>query len=174
MGRALGKILVVDDDRNLLEVLKMRLESVNYQVVSALNERDAIKAVREQTFDVSIIDQQLADQDGISLMEEVHQISPDIPVIILTAYGSIESAVAAMKKGAYNYLTKPFDHRELLMQIEKAFQNRKLIFEIERLKGLLEKEYDFANIVANSEKMQRILAQVSLVAKTESTIFIYG
>jgi len=79
-----------------------------------------------------------------------------------------------VKRGAYNYLTKPFDHRELLLQIEKAFENRKLVSEIKRLKGLLEKKYDFANIVATSEKMQRVLAQVSLVAKTESTIFIYG
>lgn len=174
MATTLGKILVVDDDSNLLEVLKMSLESARYEVVSALREEDAIDAVKHQTFDLSILDLQLDDRNGISLMEDIHKISPDIPVIILTAYGSIKSAVEAIKRGAYNYLTKPFDHIDLLIQIEKALENRKLISEIKRLKGLLEKKYDFANIIASSEKMQRILAQVSLIAKIESTIYIYG
>lgn len=170
----LGKILVIDDDDNLLVVIRMRLESANYEVVTALREKDAIEAVRKQTFDISIIDLQLAHQDGISLMEEVHLISPDMPVIILTAYGSIESAVEAMKRGAYSYLTKPFDPRELLSQIEKAQESRILTTEIKRLKGLLEEKYDFVNIVAKSEKMQRVLEQVSRIAKTESTVYIYG
>ncbi len=169
-----GKILVVDDDRNLLDVIRMRLESANYEVVTALREEEAIEAIREQIFDLSIIDLQLSRRDGISLMEEAHLISPDMPVIILTAYGTIESAVRAMKKGAYSYLTKPFDPRELLFQIEKALENRRLICEIKKLKGLLEERYDFANIVAKSEKMQRILEQVSRIAKTESTVYIYG
>ncbi|MEF9427216.1 MAG: response regulator, partial [Candidatus Mariimomonas ferrooxydans] len=94
-----GKILVVDDDSNLLDVIRMRLESANYEVVTALREENAIEAIRGQIFDLSIIDLQLTSQDGISLMEEVHLISPDIPVIILTAYGTIESAVRAIKKG---------------------------------------------------------------------------
>ncbi len=169
-----GKILVVDDDSNLLEVLRMRLESANHEVVTALIEDDAIEAVREQTFDLSIIDLQLASRDGISLMEDVHQINPDIPVIILTAYGSIESAVEAMQKGAYSYLTKPFDPRELLFQIDKALENRRLASEIKRLKGLLEEKYDFANIVAKSGKMQNVLGLVSRIAKTDSTVYIHG
>jgi two-component system response regulator GlrR len=131
-----GKVLVVDDDRNLLDLLKMRLESANYEVVTALNEEDAIKAVKNQVVDLSIVDLQLAHQDGISLMEEFHLILPDIPVIILTAYGSIESAVEAMKKGAYSYLTKPFEPQDLLLQIERALENRRLNVEIKRLKGL--------------------------------------
>jgi two-component system response regulator GlrR len=97
-----------------------------------------------------------------------------MPVIILTAYGSIESAVEATKRGAYNYLTKPFDPRELLFQIESALEKRKLTYEIKRLKGLLEERYEFRNIVSKNEKMQNILGQVSHVARTDSTIFIYG
>jgi len=169
-----GKVLVVDDDRNLLDLLKMRLESANYEVVTALNEEDAIKAVKSQVVDLSIVDLQLAHQDGISLMEEFHLILPDIPVIILTAYGSIESAVEAMKKGAYSYLTKPFEPQDLLLQIERALENRRLNVEIKRLKGLLEERYDFTNIVARSEKMRRVLEIVSQIAKTESTVYIHG
>ena len=169
-----GKILVVDDDRNLVELIKMRLESANYEVITALDEEEAIKAIKSQVFDLSIVDLQLVHQDGISLMEEFHLILPDMPVIILTAYGSIESAVEAMKRGAYSYLTKPFDPQDLLFQIERALENQRLTFEIERLKGLLEERYDFTNIVARSEKMKRVLEMVSHIAKTESTVYIHG
>ena len=133
-----GKILVVDDDRNLLELVKMRLESADYDVTTAFREEDAIEAIKDQVFDLSIVDLQLAEQDGISLMEELHLILPEMPVIILTAYGSIESAVEAMKRGAYSYLTKPFEPQDLLLQIERALESRRLNIEIKRLKGLLE------------------------------------
>ncbi len=169
-----GKILVVDDDRNLLELVKMRLESSGYEVVTALQEADAIEAVRNQIFDLSIVDLQLAHQDGISLMEEFHLVLPDMPVIILTAYGSIESAVEAMKRGAYGYLTKPFEPQDLLLQIERALENRRLSSEVERLKGLLKERYDFTNMVARSEKMKRVLEMVSQIAKTESTVYVLG
>jgi two-component system, NtrC family, response regulator GlrR len=171
---SLPKILVVDDDKNLLELLKIRLESANYEVVAVLREENATNEMKNQVFDLSIIDLQLFNMDGISLMEELHLINPEMPVIILTAYGSIESAVEAMRRGAFNYLTKPFDPRELLFQIENAFEKRRLTNEIKRLKGLLKERYDFKNIVAKSEKMQRVRELVSRVAETDSTIFIYG
>lgn len=171
---SLGKILVVDDDQNLLELIKMRLDSSNYEVTAVLMEEEAIDAAKEQVFDLSIVDLQLAQKDGISLMEELHLILPEMPVIILTAYGSIESAVEAMKKGAFSYVTKPFNPADLLLQIEKALENRNLNSEIKRLKGLLEERYDFSNIVAKSEKMQRVLEVVSRIAKTDSTVYIYG
>jgi two-component system response regulator GlrR len=97
-----------------------------------------------------------------------------MPVIIPTAFGSIESAVEAMQKGAYSYLTKPFDPRELLFQIERALESSKLTSEIKMLKGLLKEKYDFENIIAKSGEMQKILNQVSLIAKTDSTVCIHG
>ena len=171
---SLGKILVVDDDRNLLELIKMTLESANYAVTTALIEKDAIEITKGQVFHLSIVDLQLTQMDGISLMEELHLILPEMPVIILTAYGSIESAVEAMKKGAYGYLTKPFSPQYLLLQIERALENCRLISEIKRLKGLLEEKYDYRNIVAKSEKIQKVLEGVSKIAKTESTVYIHG
>jgi len=152
----------------------MRLESADYDVTTALREEDAIEAVKDRVFDLSIVDLQLAEQDGISLMEELHLILPEMPVIILTAYGSIESAVEAMKRGAYSYLTKPFEPQDLLFQIDRALESRRLNVEIKRLKGLLEGQYDFVNIVARSEKMKRVLEMVSHIAKTESTVYIHG
>jgi two-component system response regulator GlrR len=171
---ASAKILLVDDDRNLIELVRMRLESANYEVTTALDEKEAIGVAKDNVFDLSLVDLQLVHQDGISLMEELHHIVPEMPVIILTAYGSIESAVEAMKRGAYGYVTKPFEPQDLLLQIERALENRRLTSEIKRLKGLLEERYDFENIVARSSKMHGVLDVVSRIAKTDSTVYIHG
>ena len=169
-----GKILVVDDDENLLELAKTNLTSADYKVATTRKAEDAIGAATDDVFDLSIVDLRLADYDGVSLMEQLHSIHPEMPVIILTGYGTIESAVEAIKKGAYTYITKPFDSHELLLQIGRALENRRLNSEVRRLKGLLKERYDFDNIVARSEKMQRVLEAVSHIAKTESTVFIHG
>ena len=168
------KILVVDDDANFLKLIRMRLELAGYEVVTALNEDEAIAKAREETFALSILDLKLVHRDGISLMEEMHSINPYTPIIILTAHGSIESAVEATKKGAFNFLNKPFDPEELLLQIEKAMENQRLVSEVRRLQGLLKEKYDFKNIVARSEKMRRVLDLVSRIAGTDSTIYISG
>ena len=169
-----GNILVVDDDPAILELLRMRLESARYQVTTAQREEEAISAVKGQTFDLSIVDLKLGRKDGISLMEEIHSMSPEMPIIILTAHGTIESAVEAMRKGAYSYLTKPFEPRDLFFQIEKALENRRLTSEVQRLQELLRERYDFTQIVAKSEKMQAVLEMVSRVAKIDSTVYIHG
>ncbi len=171
---ALGKLLVVDDDRNLLKIITMRLESLGYEVTAAQNEEEAKQAVSAEVFDLAVIDLQLVHQDGVSLMEELHLTNPGLPTIILTAHGSIESAVEAMKRGAYTYLTKPFDAGELSLHVERALENRRLACEINRLKGLLAERYDFANIVARSEQMQGVLEVVSRIAKNDSTVYIHG
>jgi two-component system response regulator GlrR len=168
------KILVVDDDRNLLDLIHMRLEASGYDVVAVDHENKAKEVAAQEVFEVAVIDLQLVKQDGISLMEELHLIHPDLSVIILTAHGSIESAVEAMKRGAFNYLTKPFESRELILQIERAREKNKLTGEINRLKELLEERFNFANIIAKSERMRHILDQVARVADTESNIAIYG
>ena len=171
---ASGKILVVDDDQNLLELVKMRLESAGYEITTASREEDALEAVKGKVFNLGIVDLQLKHQDGISLMEDFHSILPEMPVIILTAYGTIESAVEAMKRGAYSYLTKPFNPQDLLLQIDRALENRRLTSEVQRLKGLLSERYDFSNIVAKSQKMQRVLEAVAQIANVDSTVFIHG
>jgi len=120
-----GNILVVDDDPTLVELLRMRLESANYSVTSAQKEDEAISAVKGQVFDLSIIDLRLGEGDGITLMEEIHSIMPEMPIIIFTAHGTNETAVEAMRKGAHSYLTKPFEPQDLLFQIEKALEDRR-------------------------------------------------
>jgi two-component system response regulator GlrR len=168
------KILVVDDDSNLLKLIRLRLELAGYEVVTAYDEDEAITEARKGTFDLSIVDLKLVQTDGISLMEEMHSINPCMPVIILTAHGSIESAVEAMKRGAFNYLNKPFDPQELLFQIKRAVENHKLVSAVKRLEGALKERYGFKNIVSRSDKMRRVLERVSRIAGTCSTVYIYG
>jgi two-component system response regulator GlrR len=168
------KILVVDDDKNLLELAKTRLAAANYGVTVALGQEEALEAVNNESFDLAIVDLRLADEDGITLMEKLHAIFPGMPVIILTGHASVEGAVDAMKRGAYTYLTKPFDPRELILQIGRALESCKLASENQMLKGMLKEKYDFANIVAKSDKMQRVLEAVSRIAKTDSTVYIHG
>jgi two-component system, NtrC family, response regulator GlrR len=169
-----GTLLIVDDDRNLLELMKMRLESSGYTVTAAPDEEEAKKAARERSYALAILDLQLVRQDGISLMEEIHRVSPGMPVIILTAHGSIESAVDAMKRGAYTYLTKPFDARELILHVERALENSRLTTEVVRLKGLLAERYDLHQIVTRSSTMQTVLEAVGRIAATDSTVYVGG
>ncbi len=171
---AAAKILVVDDDKNLLELARARLEGAGYGVFTAVSDEPALAAAREGVFDLAIVDLRLADQDGMALMEKLHEINAEMPVIILTGHASVEGAVEAMKRGAYTYLTKPFDPRELVLQIGRALQNRQLATENQRLRGLLKEKYDFANIVAKSDKMQGLLEAVSRIAKSDSTVYIHG
>jgi two-component system response regulator GlrR len=171
---ARNRILVVDDDPNIIELVKMRLESAGYDVTAAEKEEEAIWAVKTEPVDLCLLDLMLENQDGISLMENVHSITPDVPAIILTAHGTIETAVEAMRKGAYSYLTKPFEPRDLLVQIERALEHRRLNSEIKRLKGLVEERFDFANIVARSAKMRSVLDIVARIAKLDSTVHIQG
>jgi two-component system response regulator GlrR len=171
---ASGNILVVDDDSNLLELVKMRLESAGYDITAVLEGADAIRAVKTQPFDLCVLDLMLGDGDGISLMEEIRAVMPDLPAIILTAHGTIESAVQAMRKGAYTYLTKPFEAQNLLLQIEKALEHRRLYSEVKRLEGLLEEKYNFANIIARSPKLRSVLDVVTRIAKLDSTVYIHG
>jgi two-component system, NtrC family, response regulator GlrR len=168
------KILVVDDDKNLLELAKARLNAANYAVTVALDEHAALEVANAENFDLAIVDWRLADIDGVALMEKLHAVYPGMPVIILTGHASVEGAVEAMKRGAYTYLTKPFDPRELILQIGRALESCKLATENQRLRGLLKEKYDFANIVAKSDKMQRVLEAVSRIAKTDSTVYIHG
>jgi two-component system response regulator GlrR len=169
-----GTLLIVDDDHNLLELMKMRLESSGYVVTTAADEDEAKALTVGRAFDLAIIDLQLVRQDGISLMEELHGVNPSMPVIILTAHGSIETAVESMKRGAFTYLTKPFDARELILHVEHALENRRLASEINRLKELLTERYDFQNIVARSAVMKKVMESVSRISKTDSTVYICG
>ncbi|HDD35282.1 MAG TPA: sigma-54-dependent Fis family transcriptional regulator [Candidatus Desulfofervidus auxilii] len=158
----------------MLRVLKMRLEAEGYFVTTVPESNEAIEVAKEEIFDLAVIDLKLGKKNGIELMESLHRIQPDIPVIILTAYGTIESAVDAMKRGAYSYLTKPFDHRELILQIKNGIEKASLSKEVKRLKHIVEERYEFKNIIGESEKMKKVLELVSRAAEIDSNVYIEG
>ena len=170
----MNKILVVDDDQNILNVINLRLEANNYRVATTLQAEAAVKIAKNKTFDLALVDFQLASKNGIELMEELHQIDPEMPIIILTAYGTITDAVQAMKKGAYSYLTKPFDDQELLLQIKNGLEKRKLSKEVKQLRDLAKGMHSLENIVGKSKKMKKIMEQVIQAAKTDSIVYVYG
>ncbi|HNT01636.1 MAG TPA: response regulator, partial [Candidatus Saccharicenans sp.] len=168
------KILVVDDDVNILEVIKIRLEVEGYQVTAVESAEEALAKARQEFFHLAITDLKLGSTDGIELMENLLLINPDMPVIILTAYGTIENAVEAVKKGAYSYLTKPFDHKELSLQIRNALEKQRLMSQIRDLEMIIQDKYNISNIVGKSEKMKKVFEQIGQVAKTDFTVYIYG
>jgi two-component system, NtrC family, response regulator GlrR len=170
----MGKILVVDDDINILKVLKMRLEAEGYRVSTAGKAKAALELANDDVFDFALVDLKLNGTNGIQLMENLHQLNPEMPVIILTAYGTIKSAVDAMRKGAYSYLTKPFNYDELLVQTKNCLEKTKLTKEIKSLKKMVKDRYGFDDIIGRSNKMENVLEQVAKAADSDSTICVEG
>ncbi len=168
------KILLVDDDNNILTVIKMRLEAEGFHVETTGQAENAVKMATDIVFDLALVDLKLAGKDGIELMEDLHHINPEMPIIILTAYGTIETAVEAMRKGAYSYITKPFDYPEMLLQINNSIEKRMLSKEIKRLRNLVKERYGFENVIGGSKKMETVLDQVARAAKTDSSVYIEG
>lgn len=174
---AKAKILVVDDDQSLLNLLKLRLEPAGYSVTLAETGAEALEALTAKTdevYDLAIVDLRIGEEDGIALMEQMLRLQPALSVMIATAHATIDSAVEATKKGAYDYLTKPFEPTDFLHRIEKALEVRQLKGEIARLRTVVQERYQFDNVVAHSEKMQQILQQVIQIAPTDSTVCVYG
>jgi two-component system response regulator GlrR len=134
----------------------------------------ALELANEEVFDFALVDLKLNGTNGIQLMENLHQLNPEMPVIILTAYGTIESAVEAMRKGAYTYLTKPFDHDELLIHTKNCLEKIKLTKEIKSLKKVVKNRFGFDDIIGRSQKMEEVLEQVTKAADSDSTIIIEG
>ena len=168
------RILVVDDDPSLLTLLQMRLKSLGYVVTPCETGKAALNRVHEEPYDFAILDLRLPDLDGLGLMEELHLLDSNLPILILTAHGCIPNAVEAMKKGAYGYLTKPFDDKELSASIDKALTQKRMSQEIHRLQMLVNELYGMDKVVARSSEMQALLQQVARVAGTDTTVCISG
>ena len=168
------RILVVDDDEGLLHLLRMRLSALGFSVTPCTGGRDALMAARQETFDIAITDLRLRAEDGLALTEELMQIQPGLPVIILTAHGSIPNAVEAMQRGAFGYLTKPFDDKELKATLDKALIQLRMTREIQRLKSLVKELYGLENVIARSPAMQRLFQQVAQIADSDATILLTG
>ena len=167
-------ILVVDDEEGLLHLVKMRLTAMGFAVTGCTTGREALAAAKNTRFDLAITDLRLGNEDGLDVTEGLLRIHPGLPIIILTAHGSIPNAVEAMQRGAFGYLTKPFDDKELKAKIEEGLSPQRMRGEIQRLKSLVNELYGMENIVARSAAMQRLLQQVVQVADSDATILLFG
>jgi DNA-binding NtrC family response regulator len=169
------KILVVDDEAPVREMLKKGLSQMGgLSVDIAQNGPEAIKKTEEEIFDLLLTDMKMPGMDGLELLKLVKTMWPDMIVIMMTAYGSIETAVEAMKIGANDYITKPFDLNELLIHISKAQKENLLLKENRLLRMEVQKKFEFKNIIGKSKQMQEVFSLIEKVSSTNSTVIIYG
>ena len=175
MAQTKEKILVLDDEPHILDLIQMRLESQGYEVITAATGEEALAKARTTVVDMAVMDLMLGDgPNGIAVMEQLLLINPHVPVIILTAHGTINNAVEAMSRGAYCYLTKPYKPEELTLHVKNALEKRRLTSEIATLKHMLEERSQEKNIIAHSPRMREIIRQVQQAAQTDATIAVYG
>ncbi len=168
------RILIVDDEKNMRWVLGEALKSDGFEVLEAVNGKEALDAVAEQPPDIMVLDHRMPAPDGMEVLQRVRANGHTFPIIMLTAHGNVQTAVEAMKAGANEYLTKPFDLEELKLAIDKALRMSNLAAEVERLREELDKEYDVEGIVAADPGMLEVLENVRRVAPTSATVMIYG
>ena len=170
-----GTIVIADDETNIRRVLEAVFTKEGYNVISAENGKAAINAVSENPdVDVVISDLIMPDMNGVEVLEAVKQINPSISVLMITAHGTIKSAVDAMRLGAFDYITKPFDMDEIKVVVKKAIERNQLITENRELRQQLKTRYRFDNIVGNSGKMQDVYRLVERVADSRATVLIRG
>ncbi|TFH60894.1 MAG: response regulator, partial [Candidatus Zixiibacteriota bacterium] len=151
----MSSILIVDDDQNLATALKVLLTH-NGNVVDVVHTATAAKAILEhRMFDLVITDLRVSDESGLDLIETVKTVTPDTEVIMITGYGSIDTAVEAIRRGAADYLTKPFEDAELLMVVEKALNQKKMKNELKHLRQAFAENYSFDNIIGNSPAVRK-------------------
>lgn len=168
------KVLIVDDEPRILSLLHSLLKAEGMESVSAKDGSEALQLLRSQSFDLLVTDIRMAPVDGMELFRTARAEFPEMPVILLTAYGAIETAIEAMKLGAYDYLTKPFKINEFLITVKRAIDYNRLITERDQLREALEGKYRFESIVSESPSMQSICEIIQRVAPTDVTILIVG
>jgi two-component system response regulator HydG len=169
-----GSILVVDDDRAHRTMLRTLLGGWGYSVEEADDGARAIERVHEKPYDLVLMDVRMVEMSGLEALPEIKRFNPAIPVIIMTAYSSVETAVEALKKGAYDYLTKPLDFDELRLALERAMDHGRLKEENRALKESLGKGFNTGEIIGRSRAMVELLETVAMVAPTEATVLITG
>ncbi len=169
-----GRVLVVDDERRQRDILQMILEAEGYETTAAGNGRQALQAAEGAAFDVVLTDLKMPDLNGIELLSEILKLQPPPLVILMTAHGTIDSAVDAMRKGAFDYLTKPLEKDELLLVLRRAMERAHLVSENRMLHEQLRDRFRLDNIVGAHGSMQDVFRIVHKVAASTSTVLIYG
>src|SRR5678816_1912854 len=169
-----GSVLIIDDEAAIRESLETLLEMEGYDVQSAATAEEGLNRIGDRPYDLVLLDLALPDRNGIDLLAELHAHDPQLAVIMITAYGTVENAVKAMQAGASNFIQKPWDNEKLLADIRAAISRRRIEEENVQLKRALKQRYNFENIVGKSDSMLRIFDLVGQVAPSRSTILVQG
>jgi two-component system response regulator AtoC len=169
-----NRLLVVDDDRGMVELLAEDLGRRGFAVSWRTSPDDALSLLHAEDFDAVVTDMNMKGMNGLELCEKIVSARPDTPVIVITAFGSMETAIAAIRVGAYDYITKPFDLEQLHLSVRRAVQHRSLREEVTRLRRLLAGSRQFEQIVGTSDAMKRVFDLIDRVAGSESSVLVTG
>ena len=169
-----GRVLVIDDEGDIRESLDALLSLEGYEVDLAANATEGTKRLESHVYDLVLLDLMMPDRSGMDVLKEVRDRDHETPIFMITAFGSTETAVIALKMGANDYFTKPWENDKLLIEIERTIAQRRLLYENTHLKRALKQRYSFPHIIGKSERMLRVLDLVGQVATSRSTILITG
>jgi len=169
-----ARILIVDDQKNMRTTLAIMLRGAGHDVAEAKDGSDALEAIDDEAYDLIVTDLRMGRIDGIAVLRHIREVSPLTEVIVMTAYGTIETAVEAMRLGAWDYIQKPFTEDELLVKVDKALERRWLSGEVSLLTQEFKERYAFENIVGRSQSMREILTRIIKIAPTDTTVLITG
>ncbi len=167
-------ILIVDDEKNYLLVLSAVLEEEGYEVLTTASSQEALEILKASDVDLVLTDMKMPGLDGIELLEQIKNRDPELPVIMMTAHGTVDKAVEAMQKGAYSYILKPFDNERLTLYVQKAITTYKVVKENRRLRNAVESQYQFGNIIGKSKAMRDVFEIIQKVAPSNATVLIEG
>lgn len=169
-----GRVLVIEDEKSMRDVLKILLEEEAYEVTSASDGEEGIELIKRDIFDVVITDIKMPKVNGFGVLKKAKEISPNTIVIMITAFGTTESAIEAMKQGAYDYINKPFKIDEIRLVVKKAFEKKRLREELSFLREKIQSSFRLENIIGKSPKMQELFKLITRVAQSHSTVLITG
>ena len=169
-----AKLLIAEDEKTQRDLLEGFLKKEGFSVEAVANGREALRMLEGNFFDLALIDYKMPELDGLQTLREIRKRYPDFPVVMMTAYGTVETAVASMKEGALDYLTKPIDLEELLLMLQKVIERSTLIKENKELRTQLQDRYQFTNIVYGSPVMEEVMGLVARVAPSQATVLIRG
>jgi two-component system, NtrC family, response regulator PilR len=174
MKKHKGKILIVEDEKSMRDVLKILLEEEAHEVTTASDGLEGLLSLDKDIFDLVITDIKMPKADGFNILKKVKEISPDTIVIMITAFSNTETAIEAMKLGAYDYISKPFNINELRLKVRKAIEKKKESEELELLRTKIETTYSLENIIGQSQNMQELFKLIPKIAQSSSNVLIIG
>ena len=167
-------ILIVDDEKNYTLILSAVLEDAGFETLTANSGSEALEILPQSDIDLVLTDMKMPAMDGIDLLQRIKQQDADLPVMMMTAHGTVEKAVEAMQKGAYNYILKPFDNERLVLYVNKAISMFRVVKENRQLRSAVESRYSFHNIIGKSKAMQNVFQVIRKVAPAAATVLIEG